>query len=153
MDFLFTGAVNWYRDLCLQVCIKAEKDGTSLSLLFPLSFPGYSLQCPHSFLFPFFLGRQRDLNQRSSLALAFLSVYHTTRPRRFVEIYQDIFLHVQVQIYITIQLKHEVMYIIQALLVTYPRKNASMQAIKSTHTSETLFPCMYFSRLWPWHTK
>ena len=26
------------------------------------------------------------------------------------------------------------------LLVTYPRKNVSMQAIKSTHTSETLFP-------------
>ena len=34
------------------------------------------------------------------------------------------------------------------LLVTYPGKNASMQAIKSTHTSETLFPCMYFNRLW-----
>ena len=31
------------------------------------------------------------------------------------------------------------------LLVTYPRKNASMQAIKSTHTSETLFPCIYIS--------
>ena len=28
----------------------------------------------------FFLGHQRDLNQCSSLALAFLSVYHTTRP-------------------------------------------------------------------------
>ena len=61
---------------------------TSLSLLFPLSFPGHSLQCSRSFLFPFFLGRQRDLNQRYSLALAFLSVYHTTRPRRFVEIYR-----------------------------------------------------------------
>ena len=61
---------------------------TSLSLLFPLSFPGHSLQCSRSFLFPFFLGRQRDLNQRYSLALEFLSVYHTTRPRRFVEIYR-----------------------------------------------------------------
>ena len=38
--------------------------------------------------FPFFLGHQKDLNQRSSLALAFLSVYHTTRPRPFVEIYR-----------------------------------------------------------------
>ena len=30
MDFLFTGAVNWYRDLSLilQACIKAEKDGS-----------------------------------------------------------------------------------------------------------------------------
>ena len=34
------------------------------------------------------------------------------------------------------------------LLVTYPRNNASMQAIKSMHTSDTLFPCMYFNRLW-----
>ena len=34
------------------------------------------------------------------------------------------------------------------LLVTYPRNNASMQAIKRTQTSETLFPCMYFNRLW-----
>ena len=30
MDFLITGAVNWYRDLSLilQACIKAEKDGS-----------------------------------------------------------------------------------------------------------------------------
>ena len=30
VDFLFTGAVNWYRDLSLilQACIKAEKDGS-----------------------------------------------------------------------------------------------------------------------------
>ena len=61
---------------------------TSLLLFVPLSFPGHSLQCCHSFLFPFSLGHQKDLNQRSSLALAFLSVYHTTRPRRFVEIYR-----------------------------------------------------------------
>ena len=61
---------------------------TSLSLSFLLSFPSNSLQCSRSFLFPFFLGRQRDLNQRSSLALAFLSVFHTTRPRLFVEIYR-----------------------------------------------------------------
>ena len=30
MDFLFTGAINWFRDLSLilQACIKAEKDGS-----------------------------------------------------------------------------------------------------------------------------
>ena len=61
---------------------------TSLPFLLSLSFPGHSLQCSPSFLFPFFLGRQRDLNQSSSLALAFLSLYHTTRPRRFDEIYR-----------------------------------------------------------------
>ena len=60
----------------------------SLSLLFPLSFPGHSLQCSSSFFFPFFLGHQWDLNQRSSLALVFLSVYHTTRARWFLEIYR-----------------------------------------------------------------
>ena len=36
--------------------------------------------------FSFFLGRQRDLKQRFSLALMFLCLYHTTRPRRCVEI-------------------------------------------------------------------
>ena len=38
--------------------------------------------------FPFILGHQWDLNQRSSLALVFLSVYHTTRARWFVDIYR-----------------------------------------------------------------
>ena len=88
---------------------------TSLTLFFLLSFSGHSLQCSRGFLFPFFLGRQRDLNQRSSLALAFLSLCHITRPRRFVEIYRiKKKLHVQIQIYITMQLKHVIMYIIHA---------------------------------------
>ena len=44
--------------------------------------------CPvsHGFLFPFFFGSRRDLNQRFTVALAYLSLCHTTRPRRFVEI-------------------------------------------------------------------
>lgn len=39
MDFLFTGAVNWYRDLSfiLQACIKAEKDG-SVARFWPAIF-------------------------------------------------------------------------------------------------------------------
>ena len=57
-----------------------------LFLCFPLSFTYHSLQCPPGFLFPFFLGSRRDLNQRFPVPLAYLSLCHTTRPRRFVEI-------------------------------------------------------------------
>ena len=47
---------------------------TTLSSALPVSF------------FLFFLGSRRDLNQRFPVPLAYLSLCHTTRPRRFVEI-------------------------------------------------------------------
>ena len=59
---------------------------TPLFLFFPLSFTYHSLQCPTFPLSIFFLGSRRDLNQRFPVALAYLSLCHTTRPRRFVEI-------------------------------------------------------------------
>ena len=61
----------------------------NLSLaLIPPFFPRPLSPVLPQFPFSFFLGRQRDLNPRSPLALAFLSLYHTTRPRPFVEIYR-----------------------------------------------------------------
>ena len=57
----------------------------SLSLFSPLIHLPLS-PVPPGFLFPFFFGNRRDLNQRFPVALAYLSLCHTTRPRRFVEI-------------------------------------------------------------------
>ena len=55
----------------------------SLSLFPPLIHLPLSPAPPVSF---FFLGSRQDLNQRFPVAPAYLSLCHTTRPRRFVEI-------------------------------------------------------------------
>ena len=54
------------------------------SLFLPLFSPT-TLSCTPGFP-PFFFGSRRDLKQRFSVALAYLSLFHTTRPWRFVEI-------------------------------------------------------------------
>ena len=84
---IYTSVINTY---CVN---KRGFQFLSLFYLFlPLSF-SFSLliHLPLSpvapdFLFPLFLGSWRGLNQRFPLALAYLSLCHTTRPRRFVEI-------------------------------------------------------------------
>ena len=61
-------------------------------LFLPLSFSFSPLihrplsPAPPVSFFLFFLGRRWDLNQRFPIALAYLSLCYTTRPRRFVEI-------------------------------------------------------------------
>ena len=61
-------------------------------LFLPVSFsflPSHSpttLSTAPRFPFSLFFGNRRDLNQRFPVALAYLSLCHTTRPRRFVEI-------------------------------------------------------------------
>ena len=56
-----------------------------LFLFFPPHSPTTLSSPPVSFSL-FFRGNLRDLNQRFPVTLAYLSLCHTTRPRRFVEI-------------------------------------------------------------------
>ena len=65
-----------YRLVMNTYCINKRGIFLSLSLFFLPSVTGHSLQCSQSF--PSFLGRHWDLNQCSTLALAFLFLCHTT---------------------------------------------------------------------------
>ena len=64
---------------------------------------------------------------------------------RFTGLKKDIFLYVQVQIYIKIQLKHEVMYIIQAFACNISTKK-SINAGNKKHARFRNARFLYFNR-------
>ena len=87
-------------------CINKRGIFLPLSLFFLPSFTGHSLQCSHSFPMLHF----------SSAVLVSLPYHYRIK--------NYIFLYVQIQIYIKIQLKHEVMYIIHALVCNISTKKS-----------------------------